>query len=247
MSNELLAQDKPPVRAAAAIAHRAGNDRSAFQNAVRAGVDWVETDVWWHFGRLVARHERAVWRLPVRYDEWKIGIAVRPALRLPEICALAVAGPQLLIDLKGSASRLPYDVVETLRRQNAIDRVAVCGQYWPILDAAVAEEPALRAFYSLGSMRQLGQLFSRPSSLPRIKVVSCAEYLLTSAVISQLIARGIAVIAWTVNDLTRACELVASGVAGITSDSLTVLAAVKQCELRSAAASIAHLPGARAG
>ncbi len=212
---------------AVAIAHRAGNDRRALAAAVEAGADWIETDVWWQYGHLVARHERALWRLPVRYDEWMLGVAFRPALRLGQICDLVAGGPELLVDFKGSAPRLPEDVVDCLRAKQAVERAAVCGQRWDAIDAAVAREPRLRAFYSIGAEAQLANLRSRARDLPRIAAVSCAEFLLTPALIEHLHDRGIRILAWTVNDAARARDLLAAGVYGITTDAPAVLQIVK--------------------
>jgi glycerophosphoryl diester phosphodiesterase len=216
-----------PQSASVAIAHRAGNDRRTLQAAIDAGADWVEADVWWQYSQLVARHERALWRLPIRYDEWKLGIALRPALRLEHICNLLEGGPQLLIDFKGSARRLPLDVVETLRQHGATERAAICGQCWPMLDAARAREPALRAFYSLGTEAHLAALRERRPDLPKVAAVSCAEFLLTPNVIAEFLERELTIVAWTVNDIRRAQALIAAGVSGITTDSAAVLAAVR--------------------
>ncbi len=214
-------------RAAVAIAHRSGNDRRTLTRAIQLGVDWVEADIWCQYGHLVARHERALWRLPLRYDEWKLAIALRPALRLGEICDALAGGPQLLIDFKGSGARLPVAVVDCLRAKQAVDRAAICGQDWSALDAAVAREPRLRAFYSIGSEWQLEALRRRPPASPRVSAVSCAEFLLTPDLLAEFRQRGIAVFAWTVNDRARAAELLSAGVYGITSDSAAVLAAVR--------------------
>jgi glycerophosphoryl diester phosphodiesterase len=210
-----------------AIAHRAGNDRALLLRAAEAGADWVEADIWWQRGELVARHERALWRLPLRYDEWRLGIAIRPALRLPQICDLLTGGPQLLIDFKGSARRLPAAVIACLRARDAVDRCAVCGQDWPALDEAVRLEPRLRAFYSLGTEQQLTALLRGSTGTREVRAVSCAEFLLTPPVLAELRDRRIAILAWTVNHRARAEELLSAGVYGITTDSPEVLALVK--------------------
>jgi glycerophosphoryl diester phosphodiesterase len=212
---------------AVAIAHRAGNDRRALARALEVGADWIEADIWWQYGHLVARHERALWRLPVRYDEWKLAFALRSALRLGEICDLLTDGPQLLVDLKGSARRLPVDVVDCLRARHAVDRAAICGQRWEAIDVAVAREPRLRALYSVGAESQLAALRARRAGLPRVTAVSCAEGLLTPPVITDLLARGIAIVAWTVNDCERAHDLLVAGVSGITTDSPEVIRMVR--------------------
>jgi hypothetical protein len=212
------------------IAHRAGNNRVALERAVSAGVDWVEADIWWHFGRLDARHEHALWRLPLRYDEWKLGLALRRPPCLADICDYVTGGPRLLIDFKGDFPRLALDVVALLQAKESINRAAICGQNWRLLDLAVSRAPDLKAFYSIGSVAQLEALLHRSPDLPAIRAVSCAQALLTSVVLHQLLDRGIEVFAWTVNERPRALELVEAGAAGIISDSYEVLRAVARAK-----------------
>ena len=52
-----------------AIAHRAGNDRAALEQALSAGVDAVEADLRWDGGRIVARHARRLPFLPLYWDQ----------------------------------------------------------------------------------------------------------------------------------------------------------------------------------
>jgi hypothetical protein len=176
-------------------------------------VDWVEADIWWHYGRLDARHEHALWRLPVRYDEWKLGLALRSPLRLEEICDRLSSGPRLLIDFKGEQQALSLHVVDLLQRRDAVGRAAICGQIWPLLDLAREREPALKVFYSIGSNAQIEELRRRGPALPAVRAVSCAESLLTAQLLSEMAERGIEVFAWTVNDMRRAQELTRAGVA----------------------------------
>ena len=188
-------------------------------------MDWVEADIWWHYGQLHARHEHALWRLPVRYDEWKLALALRRPLSLEEILDRLTEGPRLLIDFKGRNPSLASDVVSLIRQRRAVDRVAICGQPWPLLDSAAEMKASIPVFYSLESEAQLDALRRRPSD-PPIRSVSCAESLLTEPVLQELGERQIEVFAWTVNDRSRALELVNSGVAGIISDRFDVLEAV---------------------
>jgi hypothetical protein len=198
----------------------------ALNKALESDVEWIEADTWWQYGRLEARHEHAIWRLPIRYDEWKLGIALRPAPRLAEICRLTRDGPHLLIDLKGKARRLPEDIVRALRSEDAIGRSALCGQVWPLLDVAAKIEPALQVFYSIERRRQLEALYNRSIQSPPVNGVSCIESLLTPEVTRWMYGRGYAVFAWTVNSVSRACELAELGVSGIITDSDDVIAAL---------------------
>src|SRR5713226_9441595 len=117
------------------VAHRAGNNRRSIRAALDAGADWIEVDLWYSWGRLVARHERGIGRLPIVYDSWRIRVLRETMVELDELLRLTADGPRLFIDVKGTDSRLPSAIVDALRRHDAVERAAVCGQFWPPLDA----------------------------------------------------------------------------------------------------------------
>lgn len=210
------------------IAHRGGNGRRALRAARAAGVDWLETDVWWHFGRIVARHDPALWRLPITHHRLRVGVAPIPALTLDELIdEVAGTDMRLLLDLKGNDDRLPLAVVEGLRRRGAVTRAALCGQEWGPLDRARAAEPHLTTFYSLGREDHLPAYLARlrDGSVPPLTSIS--HRLLTRERVARLKDEGVAMIAWTVNDPARARSLISWGVDGITSDSLRLLAGLR--------------------
>jgi glycerophosphoryl diester phosphodiesterase len=216
----LFAASGSPVR----IAHGAGNHRGSLRAAVAAGVDMIEADVWLVGGQIVARHEKAFWRLPVLYDKWSVRLAERPPLYLPEICAATANGPELLLDLKGHGEALSRRLVAVLQQLDAVDRVAICSQDWRLLDAARAIEPRLRSYYSFETQSQLRELRARSDQPPAIAGVSVWEGLLTPELIGELAGRGLQSFAWTVNSPERATELVIAGVSGIISDRIDLLA-----------------------
>ncbi len=210
----------------ARIAHGAGNDRRALRKAIDAQVDWIEVDLWYAWGRLVARHERGVWRLPVVYDKWNVRLLRGRLLDLDDLIEQTAGGPQLFLDLKGTSARLPGAIVRTLQRHGACERAAVCGQYWPPLDAIAADEPRIRVFHSLGRPEHVRQHLDRLDRQTVSQGVSVAHWLLTPEIAAQLRQDGRQVFAWTVNERTRASTLVEWGVDGVISDRLDVLAAL---------------------
>jgi glycerophosphoryl diester phosphodiesterase len=211
------------------VAHRGGNSRAAVRRACRAGVDWMEVDVWWHYGRIVARHDRALWRLPITYDRARIGLAPIPHLTLDELLDRVAGTPvRLLLDLKGDAPELPAALVGTLHRRDAVTRAALCGQEWAPLDAARALDPDLSVFFSLGREEHLPAYLRRLDAGAAPRLISICHTLVTPDRLSALHARGVTVLAWTVNDLATARRLVSWGVDGITSDSLSLLASLRE-------------------
>jgi hypothetical protein len=207
----------------ARIAHRGGNSRAALGQALAAGVDWIEVDCWRHYGRLIASHDRPLWPLPLTSDGWRLRLAMERPLLLPELIAATRDGPQLLLDFKGLNPRLARSVAEALQAGDAVGRAAVCGQSWPVLEAAARLAPGLRVVYSFGNAAHVLAMRRRPPTAPPLTAASVAHSLLTPQLMREFRDRGIAVIAWTVNDPARAQELAALGVAGITSDRLDLL------------------------
>ena len=54
------------------VAHRAGNHLDKLAEAFALGVDYAETDVWLHRGRLEVRHEKTLGPLPLLYDRGRL-------------------------------------------------------------------------------------------------------------------------------------------------------------------------------
>lgn len=212
--------------AVARIAHRGGNDRQALRLAVDAGVDWLEIDLWYSYGRLIARHEWGFGRLPIVYDNWRLHILPHWPIDLEEIIRLTEGGPRLFIDLKGRHRRLPKAIVSMLRKYGATDRAAVCGQHWPPLDAIAAAEPRIQVFHSFGRPEQLDTYTARLDREPRAAGVSVARWLLTPELIERFHRRDLRVFAWTVNEHELARRLAHWGVDGIISDQLDLLRAL---------------------
>ncbi len=206
------------------IAHRGGNRWSHLKDALTAGVDWVEADIWFHRGRLVARHDRPFWRLPITYSRRSVALHLVPALGLDAVLRATEATPtRVLIDLKGPATALPEALVAVLRQHDAFGRKALCGQDWEMLDRARARDARVQVIYSLGTVEQLQDYLARRRDHWAPPTTTCFHGLLTPARVAALQAAGSTVIAWTVDTEARARDLLAWGVDGITSNRLALL------------------------
>ena len=211
----------PPIR----VAHRGGNSRLALRRALGLGLDWIETDIWLHYGRLVARHDRSLWRLPVSYGRRSLRLHLAPAMVLDSVLRATAATPtRVLIDLKGDHPGLPAAIVRALERWSAFERTALCGQQWTPLEQAQRLNPAVRLFFSLGRPEHLDAYLARRRSGTAPPLASCRHSLLTPAAIAALKEAGSTVIAWTVDSEARANQLLAWGVDGITSNDYAMLA-----------------------
>jgi glycerophosphoryl diester phosphodiesterase len=210
------------------VAHRGGNTRTALRAALAAGVDWLEVDVWWHYGRVVARHDAAVWRLPVTYSRRRIGLMPLQPVTLDELLDAIEGSPaRLLLDLKGSAAALPVALAEGLHRRGALGRTALCGQQWAPLDAARQTEPGVEVFFSLGREEHYPAYLRRLEAGTAPARISIRHNLVTPERVAELHRRGVTLFSWTVNDPVRAHEMVGWGVDGIISDSLALLAGLR--------------------
>lgn len=206
------------------VAHRAGESRRALRAALAAGVDWLEVDLWSHYGRVVSRHDAALGRLPITYHSWRAGVLLRPPLTLDALLDAVDGTPvRLLLDLKGNAADLPRRIVETLQRREAVSRAALCGQDWRPLDAARGLEPALSVCFSLGREEHLPAYLRRLDEGSAPSVISIAHRLLTEQRLRELHDRGVTTLCWTVDQPSRARQLVDWGADGIISNSPALL------------------------
>jgi glycerophosphoryl diester phosphodiesterase len=210
------------------VAHRGGNGWLALRRALTAGVDWLEADVWWQAGRVVARHDPTLWRLPLTYSRYRLGLAPIPTLTLEHLLdAVAGTGVRLLLDLKGDAPELPHAIVASLARRDAFAQAALCGQDWRPLDAARALDGRVQVIFSLGREEHLPAYTARLADGTAPHAASVNHRLLTPARVAALRQHGVTILAWTVNDPARARALLAWGVDGITSDSLRLLSSLR--------------------
>lgn len=220
-----------------AVAHRAGNDLVALQDALARDADVVEADVHSHRGRLEVRHHKAIGPLPWRWDR-KAGVGpvpllrdawqVRPAsdfpLRLPELLDVAGVHPMLMLDLKGIGGVGPA-VVRLLHARAPQTPLIVCGRWWPSVDAFAAA-PWARPVLSARGRTELARLRKRLRHGPAMYGVSIHRSLLEPEVVRELRSRVQLVMTWPVNDHEALDDVLARGVNGVITDDSGVLEAV---------------------
>jgi glycerophosphoryl diester phosphodiesterase len=81
----------------------------------------------------------------------------------------------------------------------------------------------VRLFYSVDVQAKLDLFLSVIDRDPLPSGVSCNHTLLDQQTVAALRDRGLAVVAWTVDDVERAAALAAMGVAGITTHAVTAV------------------------
>lgn len=213
---------KPRSRPYVAIAHRAGNNLHQLDLALAAGVDAIECDFWHARGRLVLRHERKLPGIPVLYDKWFVRwawgvISLRRLLREIDFRA------GLFLDIKSSSPRAADAVLELHHDHDAMmPPTDVSSNQWKLLDRIGAAGTDMRMFYSVGKQDLVGALFRRAEREHPPAGTSMRHTLLSPALVRRLHEAGLQVYAWTVNNDTRARELLSWGVDGIISDDIGI-------------------------
>lgn len=198
------------------IAHAAGNSPRLAAAGLESAADFLEVDLWVHAGRFEARHERALYPLPVLFEKWYLRVAPRKPFGLTELLASVPAPTGVFLDLKNGGAQ----AAELVRR--SIDEAAIdlpmlaSAQHWPILRAIADLCPEVRTFYSIDVPAKLDLFLSISERDTRPAGVSCRHELLSAQVVQRLHDRGLLVVAWTVDEVARAHALAAWGVDGIT-------------------------------
>jgi len=199
----------------AVIAHGAGNSASLAASASEAGADFLEVDLWLHNGRFEARHERAAYPVPLLFEKWYLRWAPRAPFGLAEL--LTAAGQtRVFLDLKSGDQECARLIRRVIDGAASPPRMAASAQQWRFLRALHAIVPEVDTFYSIDVAAKLDLFLSVHDRDRQPTGVSCRHTLLTAEVVGRLHARGLSVVAWTIDDVERARTLAAWGVDAIT-------------------------------
>jgi len=218
------------------LAHRGGsgpwpeNSLEAFAGAARAGADGVELDV----------RRTADGALAVAHDPTLAGVGALAGLRRDELppgvpvleAALAAcAGLVVRIEVKNDPAQPGADepaaaaVVEVLARTPPApagpERVVV-SSFWPGTLEAVARH-ARRAQVGLGTALLVHPALDAGSSLAQAVELGCCAVdvphpQVTGELVAAARARGLAVVAWTVDDPDDLRRVAAAGADGVITD-----------------------------
>lgn len=213
----------------ALIAHGGGNTARLARDAIEAGADFLEVDLWLRRGRFEARHERSVYGLPLLFEKWYLRWAPRKPFGLADLLETAAARARVFLDVKSGgeeAGRLIRRSIDEAGTDGL--RIAASAQQWRILRAIHANAPEVETFYSIDVQAKLDLFLSVSERDKQPKGVSCRHSLLTAPVVQRLHDRGLWVVGWTVDDLERAETLAAWGVDGITTHKIAELGALLQ-------------------
>ncbi|MGN6696773.1 MAG: glycerophosphodiester phosphodiesterase [Thermomicrobiales bacterium] len=200
-----------------------GNTTSAIAAAADLGVDVIEIDL--HAtadGRLVLWHDEEI---PAPGQAVTIATATLHKLRqldlgqgeriieLADAMAIARDRAALMIDLK--ANGLARPIAETARRLDFAPLI-VCGHFWGSMRWLRRHVPEIGISFTLDRpwRRRIGQALIDRSA----DAVTVNRRMIDRALISHYHNRGIAVLAWTVDDPAEMQRLLDLGVDGLTSN-----------------------------
>jgi len=135
---------------------------------------------------------------------------------LAELLRETAGRARVFLDLKNGDSTAARLVRKALDEAGPGVGLAASAQHWRILRSIQEVAPEVDLFYSIDVLAKLDLFLSimERDGMPR--GVSCRHQLLSEELVQRLHARGLAVVAWTVDDVDRARELVRWGVDGIT-------------------------------
>ena len=208
------------------------NTRGAIEAAVALGVDMVEVDVQKSAdGRLVLWHDHEVTldgrKLPVAavplatLRELDLGGGAR-VLELHEALELVRGRTALLLDLKVDV--LGRDVAAAVQRHR-FEPAVVCGHFWESLREIKRQVP--EAGVSLTLDRSWQDRYGL-AIVERIDTdaVTVDWRILDRALVARFHARGLAVLAWTLDEPALMRQVLALGVDGLTSNRPDLFAAI---------------------
>lgn len=233
----------PPLR----IAHAYGNLREELGRALAAPIDMIEADIWFRAGHVWVRHERRLGPLPLLADRRMPGHAVGPyaltvwpsyyvrpdidPLPLSELLETVGGKCGLLLDVKGSYDEAKDDAFAATVARQACERggqeqVVVCGQNWSVLNRLreLAPQPEVR--YSIEKPAQWEEFLRMVAVDDGVRQVCIERRFMTEEKARFLEENGVDAYIWTVDDPAEAERLVATGVGGIISNNLPLLASL---------------------
>jgi glycerophosphoryl diester phosphodiesterase len=206
------------------IAHRAGNETQHLRAAEQAGADIVEADLQLRRGRLELRHLNAVGDLPLYWDRWAIAPPWRRFDDVADLLDHARPETSLMLDLKGDEPAAARLLSETLDKHPRQAPVFVSARAWTLLGEI---DPALaRRIGSAARPRQLDGLIAHATT-HAIDGASLHLKLLEPDRLQALQRLVPLVMTWPVNRRDEARRATALGVAGLISDDLRLLAALR--------------------
>lgn len=202
----------PPV----IVAHRAGNDPSAVETALRRA-DVIECDVHVHRGRVEVRHEKVIRPSSRLWERWYLLPAGTRVPSIDDILAVVPSDVPLLLDLKCFTRRAARRIRRSVPEGRPL--LVSCRSWWVL--SVFRRRRGTVMLRSCGNRLQLRAVTMIPGLGDRVGVVA-HDRLLDAEAIDVVLRRTPHLFTWAVDSLERGCRLAANGVAGLIVDDLDV-------------------------
>jgi len=169
---------------------------------------------------------------------WSIPLPRRHYLRLdigplllPELLHTTAGAKRLLLDLKavdsGPSEAFATALAREIEAAGAREWVAVCGQFWPVLDRVREVAPEIKVRYSMQAASQWGE-YVRRLDQGEVTLAVCMQHRMMDANrMAFLRANSVDVYCWTVDRAEEARQLMEIGVEGVISNDLALLAGLR--------------------
>lgn len=209
-----------------ASAHRAGNSKEDALNAIEAGADLIETDIWLHKGQLELRHKQTLGPIPILWEKWAIEPGWLPRYTLRDLLQDLPENVLIFLDFKGDNMDLGPAVLEELERTAPNRTIAICGRNYPQLQT-IADAPHVIPFYSVGEEKEWPEAQKLiQASTP--KALSLLADLATPEKLDWMESVGGTTVCWGVDDEDQMQKLREMGVDGFTTDSNSLMLRIQQ-------------------
>ena len=204
-----------------AIAHRTPRTAQGCARLAALGVGAFEVDLQFLAGVPVVSHYLPLLpALPwLRHDRWRFTVRARAAAEedLAAVLDRVPAGRAVLVDLKSEDPASAAAAAELLRGVGPDCYVSGKG----VAGLELLRDAGHRVWLSVSTRPALAAALA--GDLPAgLDALTVRHTFLDAAVVGRLREHVPRVLAWTVQDVRRAAELAAAGVAGITSDTAAV-------------------------
>ncbi len=117
-------------------------------------------------------------------------------------------------------------MVNTLGKTDAAGWVAVCGQFWPVVDEVRRSAPDTDVRYSIETPRQWERFVKRVREDDSARKVCIQHRFLSEGKARFLDAHGVEAYCWTIDTGGAATRVIEMGAAGIISNNLRMLEAL---------------------
>ncbi len=204
-----------------AIAHNAGDSPLTAQRALASGASYVEIDVVYENGLLYAAHARP--QSAMRDLVWDLA----PPVTLLQAWRYSAPAAGIELDIKESSPAALQHIVDFLHREWHGAPLMLASKDQSVLATMAEQVPGAFRLLSVDTPVALAAFKKGGGPAARAEGVTVRESLLDAETVKWFKARGLLVLAWTVDDPVRFDQLVDLGIDGVATNNLAITERLK--------------------